>query len=302
VSSLRCSSSGAPSRRRGATALSLLRGFALVFLALIFLEYSAGVLRHPERRLEQILEIFERHPTRLWALRSNLSENFEGSPLHTNDGGHRGEGAEARGKGIVICCLGDSLTFGWGVGDDDPYPSLLERAVAARCGDKQARVHNLGVPGYTSWQGKRVVKEEVLPLRPSLVTLCFGVNDVFKFRFFVNDGRRDSQLKAGSALVAGIENLAMSTNIYHFSPRAQFRRQRFHPVSEEAADPVGLLHPESASRGVPREPDEHDHAAAAPWDTGRSDQDAAQPAARPLGERRRGKRSEAPLRRGDKDA
>ncbi|MCX7015175.1 MAG: SGNH/GDSL hydrolase family protein [Candidatus Sumerlaeota bacterium] len=50
-----------------------------------------------------------------------------------------------------IAALGDSIAFGWGVGDEENYPKLLERYLnlAARPGVR-FEVLNFGVPGYNA--------------------------------------------------------------------------------------------------------------------------------------------------------
>jgi hypothetical protein len=76
----------------------------LAWLALALLivggtELAAGFWPAPRERLEAILEIFELHPTRIWALRKGLDTRFMGAPLHTDHEGWRidpaAPGAEA---------------------------------------------------------------------------------------------------------------------------------------------------------------------------------------------------------------
>ena len=85
--------------------------------------------------------------------------------------------------------LGDSYTIGTSVTDEEAWPSQL----AARVPDLQL-VANLAVNGYTS----RDVIERELPqlqaLRPNLVTLLIGVNDVVQ-------GVSDSDYAANVALL-----------------------------------------------------------------------------------------------------
>lgn len=76
-----------------------------------------------------------------------------------------------------ILCIGDSTTFGWRVADDETYPAVLQRLLDARYGSRRYRVINAGVPGYTSYQGVRYLRERGLALRPAIVLFGYGFND-----------------------------------------------------------------------------------------------------------------------------
>lgn len=67
-----------------------------------------------------------------------------------------------------IVCIGDSITFGFGVDLDESWPRVL----AERLGDSY-EVVSTGVPGYTSHQG-RLVLSEALEWRPDVVVIAFG--------------------------------------------------------------------------------------------------------------------------------
>lgn len=88
--------------------------------------------------------------------------------------GARGEASPGSGEGRVrYVALGDSYTIGTGVSEAERWPNQL----AARVGEIEL-AGNLGVNGYTSAD---LVAEE-LPqldaLRPELVSVLIGVNDV----------------------------------------------------------------------------------------------------------------------------
>jgi lysophospholipase L1-like esterase len=74
-----------------------------------------------------------------------------------------------------ILAIGDSCTFGLGVNDDQSWPSQLDQLLAHNGYD--ADVINAGVPGYTSFQGKRFLETKGLSLSPDLIVACFGFND-----------------------------------------------------------------------------------------------------------------------------
>lgn len=79
-------------------------------------------------------------------------------------------------KGTIVA-LGDSLTAGQGVSEDQAYPALLEAALAA--GGNPYQVINAGISGETS-SGALSRIEWVLTLDPDIVILETGANDGFR--------------------------------------------------------------------------------------------------------------------------
>ena len=71
-----------------------------------------------------------------------------------------------------ILALGDSTTFGLGLGDEETWPRQLGRIL----GDS-AEVINGGVAGYSAFQGLRFLDKKGLALQPDIVIACFGQND-----------------------------------------------------------------------------------------------------------------------------
>jgi lysophospholipase L1-like esterase len=76
-----------------------------------------------------------------------------------------------------VVCLGDSWTFGTNVAQDDAYPSKLESLLRQAFPAADVEVLNLGVPGYTSFQGLELVRQLGLSLDPDVVLIGFGMND-----------------------------------------------------------------------------------------------------------------------------
>jgi lysophospholipase L1-like esterase len=214
---------------------------ALALLIAGGIELAAGFWPAPRERLEAILEILELHPTRIWTLRKDLDTRFMGAPLHTDHEGWRTDPAAPSGGPFRIYVLGDSLTFGWGVGDSQTWPALLQRRLGIP-------VRNASVPGYTTWQGMRVLHEVALPDRPEVVMLCHGVNDVSKLRFFGSDTRPDEEQRPQGELAVTGWNLLMSTNTYRFLRNRAFRSRdgalegqvAFLRLSQEAPPRVSL--------------------------------------------------------------
>jgi lysophospholipase L1-like esterase len=101
--------------------------------------------------------------------------------VHTNSRGFRTpEFADVAAPGAVrIAVLGDSSTFGWGVDAADTYPAQLGPALAKRWGVDPSRVEilNLGVPGYSTFQGRVLLERVALGYQPDAVVWSYLSND-----------------------------------------------------------------------------------------------------------------------------
>jgi len=99
--------------------------------------------------------------------------------LGTNSRGFRTPEFPARKPAALqrVICLGDSCTWGYGVHADQAYPRVLQELLNRHPRSRVWEVINMGVPGYSSLQGRRLLESEALPLQPDVVTLYFGRND-----------------------------------------------------------------------------------------------------------------------------
>lgn len=99
--------------------------------------------------------------------------------IRINEEGHRGAAyppADVHASPVVVT-LGDSATFGFRVDEADTYPALLQEDLRSH-GMADAAVVNYGVPGYTSFQGRRLLTAILARHRPDVVVLAFGANDL----------------------------------------------------------------------------------------------------------------------------
>lgn len=78
------------------------------------------------------------------------------------------------GDGPLVAFLGDSLTSGWRLPEEEAYPALVARALAAR--GRPVRVVNAGVSGDTAARGLARLPA-VLELRPYVLVVALGAND-----------------------------------------------------------------------------------------------------------------------------
>ncbi len=137
--------------------------------------------------------IFEGDPLLLWRLRPGLRDTiWEHTPVTTNAQGLRYDGALGPHPegGFRILCAGDSVTFGFGVPqvflrqeetyhrDWLPYTVRIEKALRAVNPGRTIQVAPLAVPGYSSHQGLAWLRRDLHDLRPDVVTLLYGWNDI----------------------------------------------------------------------------------------------------------------------------
>jgi lysophospholipase L1-like esterase len=114
----------------------------------------------------------EEDPLLMWRLVPGLSNEA----LRVNALGFRGGDVEIpKPNGTFrIVALGDSMTFGFGVFDDQTYAARL----AERLSDRgRVEVVNAGVTGYSSWQSRKYYETVVRRLDPDLVVAMFGYPD-----------------------------------------------------------------------------------------------------------------------------
>ncbi|GEM_PF-4200319 len=100
-----------------------------------------------------------------------------GQAVRINAEGFRGASpSEQDGTRLRILALGDSWTYGWGVGELQTWPAQLESALQGRGSD--ARVYNLGVPGMDTEQEAIWLKARGPALDPQALVLGFNIDDV----------------------------------------------------------------------------------------------------------------------------
>jgi lysophospholipase L1-like esterase len=131
-----------------------------------------------------------------------LTPNFEGPLTFDNGNNVRKYDAEgflaydtaqiADSKTPRIVAIGDSNTYGWGVPAEATWVEVLDRALP------RANVINLGVPGYSSFQGYRRLLKHGDRLHPAVLIASFNFND----RGYVYGHNGDSEQKFAQAFDA----------------------------------------------------------------------------------------------------
>lgn len=119
-------------------------------------------------------------PVLFWSLRPNLEQKALSGriaasgdvrfTLSTDGGGHRRVPTVA-GSRRLVAFLGDSCTFGFGVNDDQTFAALVQQRMP------EVQAVNLGVPGYTAYQGRVQLTRVPFSAPPAAVVVTFGFND-----------------------------------------------------------------------------------------------------------------------------
>jgi lysophospholipase L1-like esterase len=78
-----------------------------------------------------------------------------------------------------VAVLGDSITFGYWVAEEDAFPRQLEAMLNEVRGDgPRVEVLNFGVPGYNLDQEIETLRVRALPFAPDVVVVAFCLNDL----------------------------------------------------------------------------------------------------------------------------
>jgi hypothetical protein len=120
-------------------------------------------------------------PGLTYELRPNLSGQFMHRPFSTNSWGLRSPEVETRKPAGVfrIVGLGDSHMFGWGVGQDELYLSILERRLnQSAAAGRRFEVVNCAVPGYNTVLEVTRFETRCAAFEPDLVVLHIVGNDL----------------------------------------------------------------------------------------------------------------------------
>lgn len=103
-----------------------------------------------------------------------VPERYGDIRYRINRAGYRDDEPRPGRRRIVV--LGDSVSFGLGVRQEEIWPSLLEQRLQ-REGIQPGAVENLAIWAYNTANEADALREDGLPLRPEVVILQFYMND-----------------------------------------------------------------------------------------------------------------------------
>lgn len=156
-------------------------GFCLVILSgEVLLQvvdpFDYGLIEDKEQFAEVLLD------PATGQLRAGVTARYLGKPTRVSAQGLRNPIVKLpKPEGVCrILCLGGSVVFGWGVGEGEEYPRLLEaqlRAAGWPAG-RRVEVVNCGVPGRLGVESLRFLAERGPDLQPDLVCLLLVAPDL----------------------------------------------------------------------------------------------------------------------------
>ena len=160
-------------------------------------------------------KVFERDSRRFWRFRADskaISKQYTGLVYELNSSGFRGPEVFENKPDYRIVAIGNSCTFGWGISLPYTWTERLRKKLDKRYQNSKHEVINAGIPGYTSFQGKKFLFDELLVLQPEAVIITFGWND----HWAGIDGKPDSEHKMPNQGLLSLQNLLNRTNLYRF--------------------------------------------------------------------------------------
>ncbi|MBL8728135.1 MAG: SGNH/GDSL hydrolase family protein [Planctomycetes bacterium] len=177
---------GGVRRRRRLGPKLLLLGAALLLPLLcceLFLQLvdpgGFGELEDRERFSAEVLERTDDHVLRLVP---GVTSSYLGQPVQVSAQRLRNREVVVPKPADVyrILVLGDSVPFGWGVGEDDPFPRRLEAALRdrPRRDGRRYEVVNAGSPGWGLVEEYVWLRDQGMAFEPDLVLHCIINNDI----------------------------------------------------------------------------------------------------------------------------
>lgn len=162
------------SRKKRLLALTLSLGVSLL-VAEIAVRVVVGA---PLRERLPLMRV-RANPARGWAMVPSEEHCTYQQRVRVNALGLRGAELEEKRAGETrILFLGDSLTYGQGVADDETVPVALERALRARAPERAWSVVNAGNRAYGTAQELGLLDELGARIQPDVVLLGWYWNDV----------------------------------------------------------------------------------------------------------------------------
>lgn len=186
--------------------------------------------------------IFARDPDLGWRLKPGVRGSWGLVPATINAHGLRGAEVPPEGQleQFRILFLGDSVTFGYRVRDDEPFPLLTGRDLNARNPERMVVPLNAGTGGFSPWQEYEFLVRYGLDLEPDLVLVCFVLNDVTEKFSLVQFGGSELGFQLRHTVEGLGDRLAGWSSIFAFGSYLR-DRVRFGGEPAEAAREIERL-------------------------------------------------------------
>ena len=147
----------------------------------------------PARRKPPPADHLETLEESVWVLAAPGVEGiYRGGYFHNNSAGFRGpEYAKTAAPGVLrIAVVGDSVTMGSGVSNDETYSALLGDLLARRLPGEKFEVLNFGLSGLNIEMVYQRTRKLVTSFHPDMIVYGFTLNDLEGEGYRTN--RRDS--------------------------------------------------------------------------------------------------------------
>ena len=117
-------------------------------------------------------------PLLVFRLPPHTQKTYQGVMISTNALGFRDREIERKQDGeLRILLLGDSITFGYGVSDEETYGRKLESILTSELGRK-VRTVNAGMGGFNTVQEAAFLENQAAAIDPDVVSLLYLPNDI----------------------------------------------------------------------------------------------------------------------------
>ncbi len=119
------------------------------------------------------------HKEIIYELKPKLKVFFKGAAVRTNSHGWREDEipTEKSKDTIRIVGIGDSVMFGWGVGERQRYLDIIEKELSSDYPDWKWETLAFAVPGYNLAMETTVLEKYALAYEPDLIIYGFVIND-----------------------------------------------------------------------------------------------------------------------------
>ena len=111
-------------------------------------------------------------------------------------------------KRIII--MGNSCTFGWKVNLEQTYAKTLEKLLNQNLPQPEFEVINAGMTGYSTYQGLRLLKKEILSYHPDIIIFSYGWNDMCPSQ------REDKEQEFPPQWILDLDNYLSFSKFYSF--------------------------------------------------------------------------------------
>ncbi len=149
----------------------------VVIVTFVILEAGTRIFYNPLKVMPNMPNAYY-----MYQMKPNLSHSYiahgymsKGS-VSTNQDGFRVSGITVKKPqgALRVLCLGDSVTFGLDLNDDETYPYYLQCRLSSDYFDREIQVINTGCPGYTIVQGLELLKRRGLSYEPDIIIAGFS--------------------------------------------------------------------------------------------------------------------------------